>query len=365
MPAPDREPWIVLCETERRRWGGDLRRARIFHELAVATDGAEVQGWGHAAVRDAVRAVAGPPFPWRRRPLLASSEFLSAGGTVQARRSTRPVALDIHDHPIAQAEALGRRLEPSERAGLQERIDRNLDIFPILAVPSASFAELAGLDPARIIVAPNGSDAGHVTPHAFPGEPVLGMVSGAAPGRGIEALVEAARLLRPTEPSLRLILWLVAADPIGETYLASLRDATARDPWIEIGSVDHAALSEALARASVLVVPHPANAYMDVAVPVKLLDSMAAGRPVVVTPRTEMRRIIETSQGGVVASGDDAEALAGAIGPLLRDPALAARLGANARLAVERDYDWAVIGRRLADEVRAGVGDVLPAGDPS
>jgi len=362
VPASDRVPWIVLCETERTRWGGDLRRARVLHELALLTDAREVQGWGHTAVRDAVRSVAGPPFPWRRRPALASSELLSEGATVQARRSTVPVVLDVHDHPIAQAEALRRRLEPAARVAMEARLARNLETFAIYTAPSASFAELAGLDPARTIVAPNGSDVGRVTPRPFPSRPAIGMISGAAEGRGIEALVAAARLVRAGQPDLRLLLWLAAGDDAGEAFLAGLRGATEREPWIEIGAVEQAGLADALGRASVLVVPHPANAYMDVAVPVKLLDSMAAGRPVVVTPRTETRRIVEGADAGVVARGDDPQALAEAIAPLLADPALAARLGAAGRAAAERDYDWAVIGRRLATEVLARTGAGAPRG---
>lgn len=362
MPASDRVPWIVLCETERTRWGGDLRRARIFHELALVTGALEAQGWGHSSVRDAVRRVAGPPFPWRRRPALASSEFLSEGATAQARRSTRPVVLDVHDHPIAQAEALGRRLEPPVRAAMAARVGRNLDTFELYTAPSASFAALAGLDPARTIVAPNGSDTRHVRPGPFPDRPAVGMISGAAEGRGIEALIDAARLVRAGQPDLRLLLWLAAGDEAGEAYLEGLRAAIAAEPWIELGTIDHAGLAGALALATVLVVPHPANGYMDVAVPVKLLDSMAAGRPVVVTPRTETRRIVEAAGAGVVAAGDEPGALAAAIGPLLADPALAARLGADARAAAERDFDWAVIGRRLAAEVLARTGLGAPGG---
>jgi glycosyltransferase involved in cell wall biosynthesis len=365
VPALDHVPWIVLCETERTRWGGDLRRGRIFHELATATGALEAQGWGHATVRDAVRTVAGPPFPWRRRPALASSEFLSEGATVQARRSTRPVALDVHDHPIAQAEALGRRLEPSARAAMSAQVERNLGTFELYTAPSASFAELAGLDPARTIVAPNGSDTRLVTPRPFPDRPTIGMISGAAEGRGIEALIGAARLARLGQPDVRLLLWLAAGDEAGEAYLEGLRTATHADPWIELATVDQAGLGDALGRATVLVVPHPANAYMDVAVPVKLLDSMAAGRPVVVTPRTETRRIVEAANAGIVAAGDEPASLAVAIAPLLADPAVAARLGANARAAAERDFDWAVIGRRLADEVLARAGLGTSAGTPA
>ncbi len=346
----------MLCETGQKRWGGDLRRAQILHELALATGALETQGWGHAAVRDGVRTVAGWPFPWRRRPFLASSEFLSAGAIVQARRSTRPAILDVHDHPIAQAEALGRRLEPAVRAALTDRFDRNLATFPLFAAPSASFAALAGLDPARTIVAPNGTDSRHVEPRAFPAAPTVGMVSGAAEGRGIEALIAAARLVRAGEPALKLLLFLVAGDPAGEAYLASLRAGVVLDRWIEIAAVDHADLPDALGRATVLVVPHPANAYMDGAVPVKLLDSMAAGRPVVVTPRTETRRIVEAAGAGVVAAGDEPDQIAAAIEPILRDAGLAARLGAGGRRAAEHDFDWAIIGRRLAAEVMVRLG---------
>ena len=346
----------MLCETDRRRWGGDLRRAAIFHQLALETGALEAQGWGHESVRGAVRTVAGRPVPWRRRPMLASSEFLSEGAVTQAHRSTTPVVLDVHDHPIAQAEALGRTLEPEVRSSHLARLERNLSTFPYLTVPSASFAALAGLDPGRTIVAPNGSDTTRVRPQALPARPAIGMVSGAAEGRGIEALVEAARQLHATEPALQLYLWLAAGDDAGEGYLAGLRADTQANPWIEITAVDHDALGVTLGRATVLVVPHPATAYMDVAVPVKLLDSMAAGRPVVVTPRVETSRIVEAAGAGIVVGDDSPEALAEGIGVLLADPELAARLGANGRAAAERDFDWAVIGQRLAAEVLERLG---------
>ena len=345
-------PWVVLCETERRRWGGDLRRGRIFHELAGRTGALEAQGFNHASVEAAVRRVAGR-FPWRPRPALASAEFLSEGAVARARRTCRPVALDVHDHPLAQAEALGAALDPAARRALTDRLARNLGLFPLHVAPSASFAELAGLDAARTIVAPNGSDTTRVTPRPFPAAPAVGMVSGAAPGRGIEALVDAARNLRAGVQDLRLFLWLATADEASEAYVASLRAATAGAPWIEVAATDYDALAGELARATVLVVPHPAGSYMDVAVPVKLLDSMAAGRPVVVTPRTEMRAIVETAGAGHVAAGDGPDDLAVAIAPLLDDAALAARLGAAGRAAATARYDWAVIGRAVADEVLA------------
>ena len=355
-------PWIVLCETERSRWGGDLRRRHVFAVLAERTAATSVQGWTRNALAGGLRRTVGFPYPlrppWRPRPLVASSEFLTPGGVGLLRRHATGAALDVHDHPVIQAEALGHPHVPRAAAALADRVARNLEAFRVLVVPSASFADLARIDPARRLVAPNGTDTKRVTPRPFPERPAVGFVSGAAPGRGIELLVEAARGLRAELPDLRLFLWLAAGSPEGEAYVAELRAACGDAAWIEIGAAPYERLADELGRATVLVVPHPANAYFDVAVPVKLLDSMASGRPVVITPRTETRRIVEACEAGLVAGGDSADDLAEAIRILLLDGALAARLGANGRAAAERTYDWRVI----ASSVAEGVLERVPGG---
>ncbi len=90
---------------------------------------------------------------------------------------------------------------------------------------------------------------------------------------------------------------------------------------------------------------------MDVALPVKLLDSMAAGRPLVVTPRIETAAIVERTGSGIVTGGDAPADLADGFYRLLRDEKLAHRLGAAAREAAVHEYDWRVVGNRIADEV--------------
>lgn len=239
-------------------------------------------------------------------------------------------------------------------SGLDRRFAENIRRFELLIVPSQSFAELAAIDRARRIVAPNGSDTEHIRPGPFPDRPVIGLVSGAAPGRGIETLIEATELVRERVPEAELRLWLAAADD--NPYLRTLREETNERSWIRIERVPYERLSAALAEAAVLVVPHPPGVYMDAALPVKLFDSMAAGRPLVVTPRREMAALVERHAAGLVASGDGVEDLAAAIGRVLEDPTLARRLGAAGRVAAESEYDWRVIGSRLAEEVlrRAG-----------
>lgn len=70
----------------------------------------------------------------------------------------------------------------------------------------------------------------------------------------------------------------------------------------------------------------------------KVLEAMAMARPVVATPPAFEG--IEAQPGRDLIVADGAEAFAKAIRELLSDPARAARLGADARALVVRDYRW-------------------------
>lgn len=350
-------PWIVLLERERRRWGGDLRRSHLLEPLAART-GATRTGWGASDLRRALRA-AGPGGPFarfRRRPLVASCELLDERALDVLAAGGEGLLVDVHDEPLGQLRALGVAVEAEAASAMERRFARNVASFRLLAAPSASFAELARLDPDRTLVAPNGTDSRHVRPGPLPDAPTVGMVSGAAPARGIETLVEAVRLLREGRPEVRLVLWLVATGEASAAYLDDLRERLAREPAVEIADAPYDRLGEALAGATVLVVPHPPGAYFDAALPVKLFDSMAAGRPLVVTPRTEMAGVVARCAAGLIAPGDRPEDLASAIGALLDDPATARRLSENGRKAAECEFDWQEIGGRLADDVLQRLG---------
>jgi glycosyltransferase involved in cell wall biosynthesis len=292
-----------------------------------------------------------PILPVRRRSFLAVTEQPPESVFPWIRKNTDPVAVAIYDDPVLQTRAFGLPIDPGQAAEIGRLRRLAMRTFRWHVVPTASFAELAGLDPARVIVGGNGTLSDEVRPGPWPSEPSIGFVSGAAPGRGIEPLIEACRLLRSSWPDLRLQLWLVATSPSGAQYLADFRVSVRDDAWISIASVGHDQLGDALAQATILCIPHPANDYMDVALPVKLLDSMAAGRPLVVTPRLEMAAIVERTGAGLVTTGDTPADLADAFDRLLRDSALAHRLGAAGRDAAVREFDWRVVGDRVATEI--------------
>ncbi|HJT37074.1 MAG TPA: glycosyltransferase, partial [Actinomycetota bacterium] len=178
-----------------------------------------------------------------------------------------------------------------------------------------------------------------------------GMASGAAPGRGIEMLIDAVELLRQSHPDVRLLLWLVGTGQDSDRYLDGLRESTADKGWATIETVPYEGMGLAMSRASVLCVPHPPSPYMDVALPIKLADSMGSGRPVVVTPRAEMGALVERARAGVVAPGDSADDLAAAIDSVFAHPHKAHKMARAARRFAQRELDWRVIGKRLARQI--------------
>lgn len=343
--------WMVMRAGHGRGWGGEIRRARIFEELAVRTNAGVVDDWPSFQ-----RVILGRRWqrPFRRDrpgPHLAASETAPLKWLERIVTMSDPVAVAIYDDPVAQARALGLPLDAGREADLASRRRANERAFRWHVVPTASFAELAGLDPERTVVGGNGTVASLVRPGPWPTVPLVGFVSGAAPGRGIEILIEAMREVRATNRDAQLALWLVATGEQGVAYLADLRATAAAEPWLTIESTPYARLGETLSSATVLAIPHPANEYMDVALPVKLLDSMAAGRPLVVTPRTETARIVSSTGAGLVTTDDAPSSIAASIARLLDDEELARTMGAAGRAAAERDWDWPVVGARIADEI--------------
>jgi glycosyltransferase involved in cell wall biosynthesis len=77
-----------------------------------------------------------------------------------------------------------------------------------------------------------------------------------------------------------------------------------------------------------------------------LLEAMAFARPVVATPCAGTRDLLVDGVNGLVIPPDDAGALAAALSRLAQDPALAARLGAEARRTAER-FSWDAVRPRL------------------
>jgi glycosyltransferase involved in cell wall biosynthesis len=331
--------------------GGSLRAAYLMRSLIDRTGASAVESWGRRGLPALAWHVARLSRAWRRPLAIGSTQLFPAAARAFLHGGVRGRILDLHDHPRLQQEALGIVVPAATAHELDQLVGRNVDAFSLLAVPSASFAELCRLPLDRVIVATNGTDTAHIAPGPGPDAPIVGFVSGAAPGRGIELLVDAMERVRSAVQDARLHLALQATGPASQAYLARLRAELAPQDWVQVSSVPYGDLPTFMARAAVLAIPHPANAYLDVSTPVKLFDSLAAGRPLAVTPRLETARIVREWDAGLVSDGEEPDDVAAVIARLLGDEDLRRRLGANGRRAAVEVFDWRLISDALADEV--------------
>ena len=83
------------------------------------------------------------------------------------------------------------------------------------------------------------------------------------------------------------------------------------------------------------------------AVPTKLIEAMAAGRPVVASDFGRMAAIVRRSGCGILVPADDPTAHAAAIDRLFGDPELARQMGAAGRRAFEDGLSFEAQADRL------------------
>jgi glycosyltransferase involved in cell wall biosynthesis len=105
-------------------------------------------------------------------------------------------------------------------------------------------------------------------------------------------------------------------------------------------------LPDYLAAADVTVVPRPSCPGY----PIKLLNYMAAGKPVVSFAGSAKSLCHEYS--GYIAANDDVEDLAKGIWTLLQNPDVAKIMGARARASLEGVFDWPTLAAGVAETYR-------------
>ena len=185
----------------------------------------------------------------------------------------------------------------------------------------------------------NSVEGRHAPSSRVSGAPLLMFAGTLAEYQGIDALLKAFAMLHVDRPEVRLRL---VTNTVPAPSLTDLRDQDLIDA-VEVVSADYDELPKHLADADVLV-----NPRMDCdGIPQKLLNYMAAGRPIVSFAGSASALVADKT--GLVVPDGDLEGFAAAIRRLLDEPALGAKLGAAARRNAERSYSW----RRVAREVEA------------
>lgn len=158
--------------------------------------------------------------------------------------------------------------------------------------------------------------------------------------KGLDRLLDAAQLL----PGVKIVI----AGNDEEALTPKLREQADRNGIADRidfrGAVAGAAKEELLQTASALVLPSLSENFGNV-----VLEAMAAGLPVVVTPEVGLAPDVARAGAGIVTNGMP-EPLAAAIRGLLADDAGRAAMGVRGRALVREQFTWDCVAAQMEEQ---------------
>jgi glycogen(starch) synthase len=207
-----------------------------------------------------------------------------------------------------------------------------------------------GIDPQRVTVIPNAVDASTfafgVPPDAalrrslgLEGAVVLGFAGSFYGYEGLHLLIEAARQLLPTQPTLRVLL--IGGGPQEATLRALAVSSGLGERVIFTGRVPHSLVQRYYEQIDVLAYPRLPIRLTEMVTPLKPLEAMAQGVMFVASDVGGHRELVRDGETGTLFKAGDASALATAIEGLLAQRELWPARRAAARRFVEVERTWA------------------------
>jgi glycosyltransferase involved in cell wall biosynthesis len=230
------------------------------------------------------------------------------------------------------------------RAVVEERLWPHFDRVRTLNDPMRDYLVRHGVPAERIMVIPVGSEPQTGRWRLRDAPRRLLYVGSAMAWQGLPALIDAMRILAGRSPRISLSIVGPAAGELAGLVLPGNVKMLGRVPHAEIGPVylDH----------DLFVLPRPRLPLTETVMPMKILEAMAFGMPILATDLAAIRWTTGSDGAFLVREGGP-EALAVAIEAALADPGALAATGAR---ALERSarFSWDEIGRGIVRELFPG-----------
>lgn len=179
---------------------------------------------------------------------------------------------------------------------------------------------------------------------------LVGLVGRVGMQKGQEILLEAMRDVVRDTPGVRIALIGGVLDRNFDA-LERLRALAASTGLAERTTIDGYTVDVAPSLAAMDVVVQPSTRADSF--PTTVLEAMASGKPVIASDNGGSREMVVHGETGFIVPTGDVAALAAAIGTLVRDPALRARMGAAGRARVAAEFGPARFREGYLREYRA------------
>ena len=274
------------------------------------------------------------------------------------------VELPYHFPGLRSEDALLRKLIHEEQLALASA---DLAITP--SRTGARFLAMRGVAPERIAVVPNAVDAALFSPAERPppdAPPWRIVYQGTqAPWQGLDSLLEALSRMRGVPFELHVV------GPARSPWRRRLRSLARRlrvHHSLQLSrATGQADLVPVLRSAHVCVAPLPADPRnaLQGCCPIKLLEYMAVGRPILSTAIAPVEEILEHERTAWLARPGSPASLAEGLRWMLDDAAGREAMGERARDAALADWNGEAFGVRLAGALDSLLdGSQVPAGGP-
>ena len=246
------------------------------------------------------------------------------------------------------------------RKAILDRVLRNADALHAITFPEKDrIAELGYNTP--VTVAPNGIDP---TPYdnlpdpsefldRFPilkGKRVILFLGRLNPKKGLDILARSFSALKSRFPDV--VLLIAGPDEEGTRHMMEsiLESQGNLDRTVFTGMLTGTEKLAAMSCADIFVLPSYSEGFS-----IAILEAMAARLPVVITDNCDFPEVAKHGAGFVVEAND--APVAQAIGTLLSDANLRARMGQMGRELVTERYTWKAAASTLADLYKSLVSD--------
>jgi glycosyltransferase involved in cell wall biosynthesis len=163
-----------------------------------------------------------------------------------------------------------------------------------LAFPTTGLARAVVGDASGAILLPPGSPDPVDVPREPGARSLLFLGDARLPAQGCDRLVRAVALVRERDVRVDLVVVSRPGQEPPPPYPA----------WVRVVRAEGDEIARLLPDVLATVIPRPRSAYNDLALPVKLYDYLAYGRPLLVTDCDEQARVVRAAEAGIVMKDD-------------------------------------------------------------
>lgn len=289
-------------------------------------------------------------------------------GAIAARLCGIPLVLEVNS-PFALEQSRDGDIRSVRFAAWTESLICRMAIHVIVvSTPLARLMISAGIPAAKIEVMPNGVSLDKFRPGASPtslrnrlgigNDVVIGFVGWFRNWHGLELLLEAFNLSGLAGTGVKVVL--IGDGPAMADLRAFVAQHRLENDVLFTGPLPHAEVPPYLDLIDIAVQP-AANEYC---CPMKILEYMALGKPVIAPAQENIQELL-TEKQAVFFTPRDAVSLTAALRALAQDRERIRQMGRNAKAAIhERGFLWTANAQRVLDLVCSRRGVAVCASSP-